>query len=111
MALIVKCKRPQELLEQFESKINHFDIVSWSMDEDKDFTVTNGNWSFKAWMRPTVEDGRLVFGYVSSTNHQVTKGLYGIFHGRLAATLLAHFDDMIESIEIQPQLDSQYDMF
>ena len=49
--------------------------------------------------------------FVSSRKYEITKGLYGIFHGRLATTILSHYDNIINSIEIDPQLNPQYDIF
>lgn len=113
MAIIIKSNNPQMLLETFVDGINSNEIATWIVDSDNDFTIANAKWAYKAWMRPIIkkESNCLVFGIVSSTKHEITKGLYGIFHGRLVATLLSHYDELILSIDIQPFLDKNIDVF
>lgn len=113
MAIIIKSKNPRKILDLFVNDIIECDIATWLIDSDGDFTIANAKWTYKAWMRPIIqeESNILVFGFVSSKRYDITKGLYGIYHGRMAVTLLAHYDDLITSIEINPHLDSSLDIF
>lgn len=113
MAIIIKSNNPQEVLDLFIKSIKEHDIVTWLIDSDGDFTIANTKWTYKAWMRPIIqeESNMLIFGFVSSKKYNITKGLYGIYHGRMAVTLLAHYDELITSIEINPHLNSSFDIF
>lgn len=113
MAIIIKSKNPQKILDLFIDNIIKHNIVTWLIDSDGDFTIANAKWTYKAWMRPIIqeESNMLVFGFVSSKKYNITKGLYGIYHGRMAVTLLANYDELITSIEIKPHLDSSIDVF
>lgn len=111
MALLVKCNNPQSVLDNFRKKIEGGEIITWVIDEEGDLSISNVRWIYKAWMRPKIEGGNLIFGYIASSKFGVTKGLYGIFHGRLATTLLANFDELISSIELEAQLNPKYDRF
>lgn len=111
MALIIKTSNPCSLAEKFKYMIISQDILTWEVDEDGDYTISRDQWKYHAWMRPQCENDRLVFCFVSSRRYPITRGLYGIFHGRLAATLLSHFDDMMDDLRITPDLDEQYDIY
>ena len=113
MAVIIRTSNPKHVLNLFKSNVANRDITTWLVDLDGDFTIANPKWTYMAWMRPMIleDDDRLVFGFVSSRKYEITKGLYGIFHGRLATTILSHYDNIINSIEIEPQLNPEYDVF
>lgn len=113
MAIIIKTKHPNNLLNLFKTYVLTRNIITWQVDGEGDFTIANPKWTYMAWMRPISEEenGLLVFGFVSSTKYQITKGLYGIYHGRLAVTILSHFDNLIDSIIIEPNLNPKYDSF
>lgn len=40
----------------------------------------------------------------------MTRQLYGVYHGRFVATLLSHFDFMIDNVEISPLMVEGYDI-
>lgn len=113
MAVIIRTDNPQHILNTFRTHVENRDITTWLIDAVGDYTIANPKWTYMAWMRPIIqeENNILVFGFVSSRRFEITKGLYGIFHGRLATTILSHYDNLISSIEIEPQLNSKYDVF
>ena len=113
MAIIIKTDNPQVVCDLFTQNVSNRDITTWIVDADGDFTIANPKWTYKAWMRPIIsrEGNTLVFGFVSSRKHDITKGLYGIYHGRLVATLIAHYDHLIDSVTIKPLLDPQTDIY
>lgn len=104
MALIIKTNNPQEIADDFKRLVMEHRILTWTIDDEGDYTIPKDQWYGHAWMRPIIYDGtnRLIFGFISSTRYPVTKGLYGIYHGRLATTLLAHFDNDMDDLSITP---------
>ena len=97
MALIVICDEPAGLLRQIRRGILDGQIVTWSFDDDGDFTHATPQWRNQAWMRPRPGYDRLVFTILSPQNVQLTREVYAIYHGRLTEMLLAHFDNLFRS--------------
>ena len=105
MALIITTNNPCDIIRRFRELVNNNQIQTWQVDSDGDYTISREQWRFQAWMRPMVDgNNKLIFRFISSTKHPITRALYGVFHGRLAATLLAHFDTDMERLEITPLL-------
>lgn len=102
MAVIVETDNPEILWTNFVSMIQQGKISTWIMDIDGDLTIRNPAWTSKAWFTLSNEPttNQLRFGIITSTKFPMTKELYGVYHGRLAATLLANFDDCIRNISI-----------
>ncbi len=98
-------------IKKLNEKLQREEIQTWSQDDDGDYTHTPLQWHNKAWMRAHVSSEYIIFGIVSSRKHALTKELYAVYHGRFAEMLLAHFDEHIESLEISPQLDINFDYF
>lgn len=112
MAVIISTNTPDELRDAFVKGINDSVISTWLVDEEGDFTIRRELWRNHAWMRyQRINDHSAAFGIVESRKYPMTKDLYGIMHGRFVATLLTHFDSMIENVIITSQLDSNYDVF
>lgn len=102
MALIVRTSTPQLLMARFKKDINSRNIRTWVIDSDGDITIFNSKWNKHAWFK-IIEDnesGQVQFGIIPSKVYNMTTDLYGIYHGRLAATLLANFDDLFDAIQI-----------
>ncbi len=112
MAVIVRADNAEELRDNFLNKISRSAILTWLIDEDGDITIRNPEWHNKAWFRCSVENNpsRLILGIIPSKRYRMTKELYGVFHGRIAATILAHFDDVITSIELTSGYYKPYDV-
>ena len=112
MAIIIKTSNPEQLYKGFTNAINDYSILTWIVDGDGDFTIKRESWRNHAWMRYyKINNESVAFGIVESRNYPLAKELYGIMHGRLVATLLTHFDDIIFDIEVTSQLDIRYDVF
>lgn len=112
MAVIIKTNTPDALRDAFIRGIKNFDIQTWIVDADGDFTIRRELWRNHAWMRyKRINENYVAFGIVESRKYPMLKDLYGIMHGRLIATLLTHFDNMILDIEVTSQLDKRYDIF
>ncbi len=67
-------------------------ITTWKQHSDgKHFTHTAKEWRDKAFMKPTVESGRLVFNIIKPQNSTITWIVYAYYHGHLLETFINHF--------------------
>lgn len=98
MAIYIKTKSPQGLLDKIKDQINKGKIDTWAYDSDGDFTHCVEQWNKHAWFSPKVESERLVFGIIGNKNIPMTKSLYAVYHGRFIEMLLAHFDTDINVV-------------
>lgn len=88
---------PQSLLNEFNNRIEQKEpkgkITTWEPSEDgKYYTHKSEEWRKKAWFKPSVESGRLTFNIIKPKSSNVTKTIYGYYHGHLIETFLNHFD-------------------
>jgi hypothetical protein len=67
MAVYFLTSRPSTLLSDFKKKIDEGHVVTWSYDQEGDFTHTADQWKYKAWLRPSIESDRLVLYILKST--------------------------------------------
>jgi len=98
VAIIVKTETPRRLLAAIKEAIDNEEIDTWSYDTDGDFTHTADQWNRRAWLRPRVNDGELVFNIVPPLARTITKVDYGIYHGRFIEMLLNHFDKSFKEV-------------
>jgi len=110
MAVIVQTNNPKELIQALYQSIERHGITTWLVDNDGDITIANQVWRHKAWFSIRPESKSVIFGIVPSLRYSMTKELYGVYHGRLAATLLANFDDIIENIKLTAGYLENYDV-
>lgn len=92
MALYFEADDPRKLLGEFCKAIKEGKIVTWSRDDDGDFTHTPIQWRNKAWLRPKIEDGQLSLYIVSPKNTALSSLAYAIYHGRFLESMLVHCD-------------------
>lgn len=92
MAIRVYCSNPHELLRNIRTKIEEGSIDTWELDNDGDFTHTPPQWVNLAWLRARVFDDHLTFNIIGSKRKNLSKTVYGIYHGRFIEMLLTHFD-------------------
>jgi hypothetical protein len=92
MAVRVFCNSPQQLLAEIKGAIREGTVQTWSVDSDGDLTHSPEQWRNKAWFRPRLEPGKLLFIILSPRGIRMSKETYAVFHGRLIEMLLAHFD-------------------
>ncbi len=91
MAIHFKCPNPTQLLDAIKAEIKKSNIETWSVDSQGDFTHTPDQWNKKAWLRPRVAVGELIFNIVSSKTEKMTPLIYGVYHGRFTEMMLTHF--------------------
>ena len=92
MAVIVDTPTPHGLLLAIKEEIGKGKIETWSVDSDGDFTHTPPQWARKAWLRPSVQDQKLILRILSPKGQKMSREVYGVFHGRFIEMLVNHFD-------------------
>ena len=92
MSMNLVASNPADLLAKIKKAIDDKKVETWSYDADGDFTHTPDQWANKAWMRPQVSQGMLIFGILGQKGVVMTKVIYGVYHGRFLEMLLTHFD-------------------
>ena len=85
---------PTKLLTTFKEKIDDEEIVTWSYDGDGDFTHNVDQWRNKAWLRPVVKNDRLLLTILKPKNENISKVVYGVYHGRFIESMLTHCDEL-----------------
>jgi hypothetical protein len=99
MALIIQTANPSALLAAIRTEIDSKEVETWEYDDDGDFTHTPVQWKNRAWLRPQTGTGMLRFGFLGPRNVEMTKLIYGVYHGRFIEMLLTHFDDRFSSVD------------
>lgn len=111
MAIIIKTNNPRKLIKALNEAIDNREILTWSVDQEGDYTIARDQWRYHAWFRHKVlEPNTLTFGIVQSRKYKMTRDLYGIYHGRFLATLLSHFDHLMDDINVTPLLIHNIDI-
>jgi len=93
MAVHITSAQPSYLLAAIKKAISEGKIETWSYDSDGDFTHTPPQWNKKAWLRPTVQSGALVLNILNPSGVNLSKEIYGVYHGRFVEMMLTHFDN------------------
>lgn len=92
---------PKALLDNFNARIDQDEqkgkITTWTRDKDGDYTHVAVNWKNKAWFRPKIIEGALVFNILGRKTTVMPTVVYGYYHGHLTETFLNHFDQMFSS--------------
>lgn len=96
MALYFYTDQPVALLDDFKEKIDEGHVVTWEYDTVGDFTHATTQWNKKAWLRPAVENGRLALYILKRSDENMTKVVYGVYHGRFIESMLTHCDKLFE---------------
>ena len=97
MAIVVQTGDPNGVIQKIHAAIQNGLVRTWAYDDDGDFTHTADQWRNRAWLRPRVKPGQLILIILAPNNAQLTKDVYGVFHGRFIEMLLTHLDAEIES--------------
>ncbi len=109
MAIFVETNTPQSLVDKIKEAIDQNKIDTWSYDSDGDFTHNVDQWRYNAWIRPIVEDKRVVFAILGRTDVPLSVVDYGVYHGRFVEMLLNHLDSQCSNITVTPMPVSRYD--
>jgi hypothetical protein len=92
MALYFKTNDPSKLLNEFEKAIKEGRVITWSRDDDGDFTHTPDQWKNKAWLRPRIENDQLKLIIIKPKTTTISTEVYAIYHGRFIESMLFHCD-------------------
>lgn len=90
----VSTNDPAGLLAAVKKAIDDRKVVTWEYDKAGDFTHTPAQWHAKAWLRPSMAEGALLFGIVKRNDESLTDEYYAVYHGRFIEMLAAHFDEL-----------------
>ena len=101
MAIYIETDDPQGLLEEIRRKIEDQTIKTWTIDADGDYSHVS-QWKDRAWMKSYPGERRISFGIIGRKDENMTKMVYGIYHGRFSEMLLTHFDTSIKTLELTP---------
>ena len=105
MAISIRTDTPKALLANIKKAIDDGHVETWSYDEDGDFTHTGLQWKGKAWLRPKVELGALRLGILGQKAVEMTRAVYGVYHGRFIEMVVTHFDDQFTTACATAQQD------
>ena len=92
MAVIAFTDNPAALLRAVTAAIDGGEIRTWSYDIDGDFTHTAEQYVRRAWLRPRLSEDRLILNIFPPRGRNLSRAIYGIYHGRFIEMLLTHFD-------------------
>jgi hypothetical protein len=110
MSVMVFTDEPKTLLAAIKKAIDDKHVLTWTYDKDGDFTHSADQWDKKAWLRPSVQQDALFFGILGQEGVQMTKTIYGVYHGRFIEMLLTHFDDRFTTVGATAQ-KGKHDLF
>ena len=95
MAIHFETTTPVRLRNAFKKAIDDGHVVTWSYDEDGDFTHTAAQWVKKAWLRPSItKDERLSLFILPPNEGEISSEVYAIYHGRFIEAMLRHCDSL-----------------
>lgn len=110
MAIYVTTEHPNLLKSLIKEKIENEEIVTWVYDSDGDFTHAAAQWARHAWLRPYIEEDRIVFGVVCPRKNSVSKVDYSIYMGRFIEMLICHCSPYIASVRVSAKPSLKYDI-
>lgn len=99
MAVYFYTKSSSGLLVAIRDAIDKGHIRTWSYDKDGDFTHAVDQWRFKAWLRPKSLPDRLALYILAPKGTNISKEVYGIYHGRFIESVLVHADRLFDRAE------------
>jgi hypothetical protein len=97
MAINFETTDPQKLLSTFKNLIVQKKVLTWTYDSEGDFTHTPDQWAQKAWLRPSILNGRLIMNFLGNKTVTTSSALYGVYHGRFLESMLTHCDTLFSS--------------
>lgn len=98
MAILISTNNAMSLLQKIKTGIDNGSIDTWVYDKDGDFTHTPEQWKNKAWLKPMINSGELRLGILKPRDVDLSKTIYGIYHGRFIEMLLTHFDSDFSNV-------------
>ena len=103
MAVYLLTSDPAKLLKDFKKKIDNGSIDTWSYDDAGDFTHTPAQWNRRAWLRPVEDSDRLRLNIIANKKYDLTRSIYGVYHGRFIESMLTHCHSLFTSARATPE--------
>jgi hypothetical protein len=98
MAVTAATNDPNGLWAGIVAGIQDKRIQTWDIVQQIYLTHSVDQWLGKAYFRPAVQHGSLVFQIVPPQGQKVSGEVYAIYHGRLMEMLLAHFPQQFSQV-------------
>lgn len=97
MSVTFSSQDPASLLKAFDARIAQSEpkgkITTWEkLSDGVHYTHKATDWRFKAFLKPSIQPGKLVFNIIKPKDANVTAVAYAYYHGHLIETFLNHFD-------------------
>lgn len=92
MAVTASTSNPAALLGKIRVATKDGGIQTWHWVQENFLTHSPSQWTNRAFFRPQIQHGALVFYIWPPEGEKVSAEDYAIYHGRLIEMLLAHFD-------------------
>lgn len=110
MAVLVKIGNSESFLDDMKVLISFGDISEWVLDDDGDFTLSEGRQRKEAWFHPyLLNEETLVFGIIGRKNVSMTFDTYSTYHGEFVRMLLLNYGGQIDKISIIPPFSNNFD--
>ena len=109
MAIVIQCSNPAGLLADLRRGISQGTIRTWEETEKDLFTHTPKQWNREAWFTPKILRDGIAFGILKRKDRDLTREIYGIYHGRFTEELIIHLSRYFDHTGVSSELDSDYD--
>ena len=103
MAVIIKTKDPNLLLDKIYEGIETKKIQKWNVTTDGRITPTQLLWKNEAFLKPEiwVDENELRFGLLKRKDRKhISSKLYTFFHAKFVQMALSNFDTDFQEITI-----------
>ncbi len=101
MAIIIKTKTPNQLLDILYKGIEQYNVGKWTMLPDGRITPSSLLWKNEAFLKPQiwVDENELRFGLIKRKDRKhITSKLYTHFHSKFVEMMLSNFESEFISI-------------
>ncbi|EKS31078.1 hypothetical protein [Afipia felis] len=108
MAVHFATDRASLLLDEFKARINQSEefgrIETWHQSDDGvSYTHKDKDWKERAWFRPRVENDKLTFNIIRSSDWDASAAVYSFYHSEIIETFLRYLDLRFEGAIITPR--------
>jgi hypothetical protein len=109
MALEVTTPHARLFLGQLTAELEAGHVEGWTIDRDKDLTISRDRYAHCGWFRPHLIADRLVFGFLNLRYRDFERDIYGYYHGQLASLLCRRAEGSFSGLTLTPHPDRVYD--
>ncbi|MEE7493361.1 hypothetical protein MOTC310_24045 [Methylobacterium oryzae] len=108
MAAYFFTDQPRALMDAFDARVRQSESIGridrWTKGEDGiSYTHVGEEWVNKAWLKPRIEDGKLIFNIVRPEDRYVSVKAYAHYFGELIETFTNHLDLNFELVNVTPR--------